>query len=395
MKSKSFLWVLLGLSMLLGVLLTACCSSPHSLAIAPTEEVALAVDLGWKRCPGATSMPHQGVGLGEPQEITLDTQDGTPIVSLTPVGMAGDLLIATAAFTERPKTSAEVPAYMKDAQFGLVTVDLATGQTRLLAEKSGGQSRTDGRYVVWENCYDSEGHYTGELHVYDLQSDRSFQVDTGALCPSRSDVANGILVWDVNRGRETALDIQGYDLGTGRAFTVADRPGYQKFARTDGDWIAYLEVEKDAQQMVTSRRLYVYRIETGEELELGPVGYLGEHYEYTYHTIDASRVAWVSPEKQIHIYDLNARQERVLPSLPVDCAPLDLALSGDVLLFSNSCCLYMGYHLSRDIPFDVSLIPPGSWERVTMSGVVVSGDRLAGAVSLNGEQRIYTAQIVR
>jgi hypothetical protein len=106
MKSKN-LWALVGLYVLLGGLVAGC-GPQHSLAIAPTREMALAADLGWRRCPGAPPLTYRGVGLGEPMQVPVFIQDDAPIVSLTPVGLTGDLLVATASFTGEPETAADV-----------------------------------------------------------------------------------------------------------------------------------------------------------------------------------------------------------------------------------------------------------------------------------------------
>ncbi len=406
MKGKKCFWMFIGIGMLLMGLLTGCGPS-RSFAVDSSletpsagdmthtadEKVVFAIDLGWGNSQIAP-LPFRGVGLGEPRRIVPTTQDQDPIVSLVSIGITGDLLVANALFTPPPRTVEEVPWVLEHARGGLVTVDLMSGQVRMLRENVGGHS-TDGHHIVWSQRDYGEYYCTGELHVYDLQTDRTFPVDTGALCPSRPDIADGIVMWDINRGYEASLDIYGYNLVTEHGFTVTNRSGCQKFAQTDGVWVAYLEVEKGPAREIVSRQLYAYRLETDKEFQLGEVWHMDESVEYTYHAIDAGRVAWVTPDEQIYIYDLSTHQEQVLTELPSNCGrPADLMLSGDILVFGCYNQL-VGYDLGRDVLFSIPLLPPGDWESTLGGGLVLSGDRLVWSYTLNGEQRVYTAQIVR
>jgi hypothetical protein len=58
----------------------------------------------------------------------------------------------------------------------------------------------------------------------------------------------------------------------------------------------------------------------------------------------------------------------------------------------------MAYDLGRNVLFSVPLIPPDAQGGYSISGPVISGDRLAWAIKLGdyqtGKQRVYTAQIV-
>ncbi len=398
MKSKKRFWAFVGTGVLLVGLLTSC-SSPRSLAVnSPLEtpgvegvthtsdEVVLASDLGWGY-PSTTPLPYQQVGLGEPRQVILTMQDEEPIVALIPIGITGDLLIANVRFTPSPRTAEEVPWVIEHARGGLVAVDLVTGQVRMLREDVGGHA-TDGRYVVWKvQQTTADDQHISELHIYDLQGSQEFVVED--VSPNRPDISNSVVVW--YEPRDGGWGIYGYDISREKLFTVSGGEGTRMFPHISGYWVVYLDLQREREAT-----LHVHNIETGEDFTLGITPYSNNAFAGRFHAIGPGRVAWVENETyQVHLYDLNTNQDRVLTELPADCRFNDPMLSENFLLIGG-CGQLMGYDLSRDVLFSVPLLPPGDWESMLgSSGVVLSGDRVAWNLTLNGELRLYTAQIVR
>ena len=397
MKGKRCFWTFIGIGMLLMGLVTSCDSS-RSLAVdspletpgagdmtrMTDEKAVLAIDLGWGN-PQATPLPYRGVGLDEPRHIVPTMQDEEPIVSLVPIGITDDLVIANALFTPPPRTVEEVPEVLEHARGSLVTVDLMSGQVRMLRENIGGHS-TDGQYVVWQASQTIDDQYIAQVHVYDLQQDHEFQL--GERSCNQPDVSDGVVVWQESRGE--GWHIYGQVLASKHEFIVADWSRSFAVPHISGEWVIYLQVGNGAAS------LHAHNIETQEDLALGMVPHENNAFAGRFHAIGSGWVAWIEKEtRQMHTYNLDTRQEQILTELPAGCdrpgAPM---LSGDTLVFGCHNQL-MGYDLNRDVLFSIPLFPPGDQESTLNSGIILSGDRLVWSLTLDGEQRIYTAQIVR
>lgn len=272
MKGKKCFWTFIGISMLLMGLLTSCGPS-RSLAVdspletpgagdmthVTDEKAVSAIDLGWGNHQ-ATPLPYRGVGLDEPRHIVPTMQDEDPIVSLVPIGITGDLVIANALFTPPPLTVEEVPEVLEHARGGLVAVDLMSGQVRMLRENAGGHS-TDGRYVVWEASQTTDNQHIKQLHIYDLQEDQEFIVEGSS--PNHPDVSGNVVVW--YEPRDGGWGIYGYDIAAKEPFTVSGGEGRRVFPRISGYWVVYL----DLQQRYEEATLHAHNLETGEDFILG------------------------------------------------------------------------------------------------------------------------------
>lgn len=388
MKRIAFWGAVLGIGVLLVGCITGCSGArsaaqePMQSPLATVERAALAIDIGWGY-PNATPLPYQGIGLGVPRQVGWAMENIPSMESLFPIGLNGDTLIAAAIFAEHPEATSEE---VNPLRGGMVTVNLSTGQVRVLSDGFSTEARTDGRYVVWTESDTTNGRYITAVHVYDLEQNRESVLE-GDAC-HLPDVSNGIVVW--SEPRDGGWGIYGYNLVTQSPITVASGPGSRSFPRISGNWAIYLELGDK------SAVLQAYSVETGEHLRLGVTPYYNNANDGRYHAIESGRAVWVDAEThQIHLYDLGARQERVL-ALPTRGAPVGLALTDNVLLFTSE--QPMGYDLSRDILFSVPLVPPGEREGFVTHGIIASGDRLAWVIrvgGLEGEQRLYTAPIVR
>jgi hypothetical protein len=313
-----------------------------------------------------TPLPYQGVGIAEPLHIA----PGNPLIGYVD-DMEGDILIAGA----------------------IVVVDLATGKVRQVStDHISGSSppRTDGRYVIWGKCDYVKNHplkYVGGISVFDLETDQLFQI-ADEQCPSRLDIHDGVAVWDNNQLGVEGRDIFGYNLNTGQAFTLTNRPGHQVRAQTDGDWVVY----KDKIENGAREQLYAHNLATSEEWVLGQTWQSLSNMEYDYYDLDAGRVVWLGANSQIHLTNLSTRQDQVLTAVPADCHPALLLLSGDILIGG---CGSLGYDLAQDVLFSLPLLPPDfSGQSISGGGLALSNDRIAWIYTLDGEVRLYVAQIL-
>lgn len=387
MKYVTSCGVLLGIGVLLVGCITGCSGArsaaqePMQSPLATVERAALAIDMGWGH-PNATPLPYQGIGLGVPQQIHLAMEAIPPIASLFPVGLNGDTLIAAAIFA---KESDAISEEVHPPRGGMVTVDMRTGRIRVLSDGFSTQARTDGRYVVWNEEVIGSGLL--ELHVYDLEQDRELVWSDRSR--RQVDVSDGVVVWQ--EYRDGGWGIYGLNLEDGQEFAVANWSAHLAVPYISGEWVIYLELGSQVAD------LHAHNISTGEHLALGQVtspevpgvGWLQHAIESGY------VVVWVDQKThQIHIYDLNNRQERVL-ELPAHYQPYQVTLSGDVLLMLLAGGEQVGYDLRRDVLFNVPIVPPGDWDGFTINGIAISGDCLTWVIDLGGGQRVYTASILR
>lgn len=373
----------------IGIMLLEACAPLRGQAAAvqnTPESSRTAIDAQWMAATQATPLPSQEISLSEPHEFILSDSQQHSWDRFSQLQFAGDWIVGYAL----KSSSLDAPVPVLGTRV-VIAIDPNTGQIRELSDKVGVSLAVSDRYAVWDYCYQNNERYVGDLYAYDLQTHTTSQLPTDNNCPNNINIAGHLAVWDMSFSG-SAHDIWGGNLLTGEVFAITELPGYQQFPKTDGNWVIYAETETDQNSHNVSRRLYAYRMKDKKTVMLGEVWYLDEGVLYAYYAINAGRVAWITPENQIHIYDLNTQDEQVLLDLPNRCHPYDMKMSDNFLAFG--CGQNMGYDLNQKQFFSIPSVPPTtasySAERPNFSG-----ERLIWAVNLDNEPHIYTAKILR
>ncbi len=349
-----------------------------------------ALEAQWMAATQATPLPFREIRLSEPQELVIDSLKQDSWDWFSQLHFAGNWIVGYAQ-----KDSLTAPLALKEDTRLVVAIDPNTGDIRELSDKSGGSLAASERYVVWSDCYQVEQQYIGDLYVYDLHADTILQLPTDNNCPDDASIAGDFVVWHMMGPLELAFDVWGSNLTTGSVFPITELPGFQHRPKTDGEWVIYMETETDQKlphPRNIGRHLYAYHIADETTVMLGDVWYIEEGVVYPYYDINTGLAAWITPDSQIHTYDLNTQNEQVLPELPNHCHPYDLKMSDGFLAFG--CGQYMGYDLNSKQFFSIPRVPPTpasySAERPNFSG-----NRLVWVVNLDNVPHIYIAEIVR
>lgn len=349
-----------------------------------------ALEARWMAATQATPLPFQAIKLSEPQEVIINHSQQDSWDWFSQLHWAGEWIVGYAK-----SGSLTAPSSLREDTRLVVVIDPNTGEIRELSDKAGGPLAVSERYVVWSDCYQVDQQHVGDLYVYDLHTDTISQLPTNNNCPSNANIAGDFVVWHMMGPRDLAFDVWGSNLATGEVFPITELPGFQHRPKTNGEWVIYMETETDQKPphpRNIGRHLYAYHIENKATVMLGDLWYIEEGVVYPYYDINAGLVAWITPDDQIHTYDLNTQNEQVLPELPNHCYPYDLKISDGFLAFG--CGQYMGYDFNSKQFFSIPRVPPTtasySAERPNFSG-----NRLIWVVNLDNVPHIYTAEIVR
>jgi len=337
-----------------------------------------------------TPLPDRGVRAGPSREIVFSGNE-VAIEQLYHGDLVGDALVALAQTSNGR---------------AIVAVDLQTGDASVLAwdeEKRIRDLHSSESDVVWTEPAPELGRDAVELHALNRGQGSASIVARGHIL--QLDLRDGVLAW---RGiRDGAQIIEGYDLRSGRAFTVAEaRSDLPLYPRVCGrEWVIYL---RNSSSQKTAD-LYAHRLWTGDDVLIGRVPFPREAQVGEQHVCDGDRVAWIGqrteqhraeegertivypvPVYEQHLYDLSTRTDRVLDT-PVRMLPIHVQLDGDIL-FSN-----ISYDLRRDVPFSPCASFP--YEQTIGGQVLVSSEQLLLISGIpygtNVRRRLYVAPIVR
>ncbi len=272
-----------------------------------------------------------------------------------------------------------------DGENQIVLIDVVTGKARQISSATGTQAKYSARisdhWVVWCEYAVLADHSLDErLKVYDREGEREYALE-GATA-GEVDLSGDVVVWQEWRGRESVnlYDLYAYNLRTGQAWTIAERPGAQWFARVSGAWVIYVDSEGYAKDEQVAD-LRARNLGSGEDVVLGQI----DHPLYVppgdLHAISAGRVVWVLPPTEpdysyrIVGVDLDGSRDPqpiTTPGHPVS----DLQLFNDVLIYHEGRGKAL-FDLQRGELLAIVEPPLGS----VATTIRVSGDRVVWATS--------------
>jgi hypothetical protein len=213
-------------------------------------------------------------------------------------------------------------------------------------------------------------------------------------------ISGNIAIWTRKQGEKWG--IYGYDLEKDVPLTfIADtgERGYVAYPKLSGHWIAYTDYISEF-----AYDLYVTHIETGETLRLGRVSRSEMDGSVRYYDIDNERVLWVEwveGWQQVHLYDLNTRQERILNQEADNCAVREVILAGDLAIWPCGK-VWQGLEVIHEITFELPYFPFDEDIYAQFSQPLVSETRIAWfvgewtfPVDLSKESTLYTMPILR
>ncbi len=363
---------------------------------------------------GATAWASQGPS-GYPGPLPSPQPSDFPPLP-TPMPEAGDRLGAITVLSDKARLNlgtAAGPRFVDPASDGvslvgeipndppltggvILLIDLASGQSQRLAEVSDlARPQISPQYVVWQD--------QSRLHFLERATGKIGEL-AEANSPHNPRLAGSLVVWEnlVSVGWE----IRGYDLATGKAFSVT--PGPRDDAPLiSGNWVVYSEhTSKDPNAAAPGVNLLAVNLDTGRRVPLGSLQLPhNAAFPSAYYSIDAPWVVWnerVQGEApSLHIYNLDTGQTAVA-KVP-GCGdgvhngdPVQIVVSGHSALFWG-CFQAMGYDLDQGqffaVPIDRAETQPSafvSWQfaKGQLVWVALVGEGVAG------ETRLYTASVL-
>jgi hypothetical protein len=213
------------------------------------------------------------------------------------------------------------------------------------------------RYFAWA-APDTANPSVEKVHIYDVRAGKELSMGKGGA-QGWPDVSGDIIAWSEVNG-DNSWDIYTYNVASRQLTAAVVRPGGQTVPKIAGEWIIYMQ-RRSSDVRDEMRDLYLYNLNSGEEIHIGPSPYAGRLEGDTY-GIANGRVAWIGwdigaeptpegPLPALHVYDLTNRAERTLDLL-ADCAPYYFKMAGDLILTGCSDGFY-GYDLAQDRLFTV------------------------------------------
>jgi hypothetical protein len=239
-----------------------------------------------------------------------------------------------------------------------------------------------------------------QLFYYDWRSGQEYEIPTNNQWVYDYAIEGNVAIWVAEIDEQDG--IYGYDLEKNEPLTfIADtgERGYVAYPKLSGQWIAYTDyISKFAYD------LYVTHIETGETLRLGQVSRSEMDGGVRYYDIDNERVLWVEwieGWQQVHLYDLNTRQEQILNQQADNCAVREVILAGDLAIWPCGK-VWQGLEVAHEITFELPYFPFDEDIYAQFSQPLVSETRLAWfvgewtfPVDLSKESTLYTMPILR
>lgn len=200
---------------------------------------------------------------------------------------------------------------------------------------------------------------------------------------------------------ERNAGLYAYDRETQSELVLIEANHAQWDPHIDGSWVVYRVSNKDFSNAALSY-LHLHNLESGEDILLDTNTYiprLSIHPEQMY-AIHNNSVAWVAFKEGVGIvvrmYDI-ATGSTTTVHFPGMHLPMNILVSGDVVIWKELVGGWSGYDRTLDHSFAVSFHPPG-WEQVPRryaEPITLANDQLFWAWEVNGQTYRFTAPIVR
>ncbi len=270
-KGIAYLAVLAGLAIGLSLLFRGQRPPPVATEAAATATATCTPTPTMPPPPTATPGPRH---LSAAVEVQVQNPEGFGPMHLCGDTMVGDTLI--------------------NGEQQLVTLDLTTGEMRQVSSAPGTRvkyfARISESWVVWIEVVGSADNWPERhLKAYDRETGREYTVEANTTY--ELDLSGDVVVWEE---RVNDNNVFAQNLRTGQRWTIAERPGAQRYPRISGSWVVYVDLAEHASKEQVAD-LWAYNLETGEDSMLGKVVYPKDASRGTHHAISDGLVVWAAP----------------------------------------------------------------------------------------------------